>query len=1141
MRSRPLALLLALSALATACDSPSGSGVQVPANLELLSGNDQQAVVGTQLPNPLVVRVTDEKGKAIEGLVVNFRVTSGGGSVFAGSAATNADGQAQERWTLGTSTADSQRVEVRAVDAVTGQALVFATFRATALADAPNAVAAVGAAVRAGNAGAPLADSLAAKVTDRYGNGVPGTTVVWSVTRGGGTVSPAQSTTDAQGVARTLWTLGTRLDSVQVAEAAISPVTRVVFSATAGLPLGAQLTKVSGDGQNGTVGSELGAPLVVRLALADGRPVVGATIVWAIASGGGAVTPPTSVTDADGRAQTTWRLGTASGQQGVAAHVESLTVWFTANGAPGAPATFAKMGGDGQTGAAGSAAADSLAVQVRDAHGNPVPGATVTWSVVKGGGSVSAAQTAPDANGMAKVRWTLGLRVDSVQSVIAQVTPALRLQFNAQAGIPSTASLVAVSGNGQTGEVGTELDDPVVVMLRLPDGRGIIGAPVTFSAPPTSGTLAPATVATDADGRASATWTLGTVAGAATGSAGAPGVASLPLAATARPGAAAALQKVSGDGLRGAPGEAMADSLIVRAVDRFGNPVPGVTITWSAASGSVSPATMVTRADGTARTLYTLPTAAGAHQVQASAPGVTPVTFTLYTNAAPVFMRILQPTANAVYGDSVPVRVVVDSANAPIQSVQALAAGRSVTLVPSGGALVGTLRLGGAPWGPTEVRVRATTVNGDTAVVSVTIQKDEPPRIVVTAPVRGTVARPEIRLDADCVDDNPAGCTSIVANVKYNDPLGAGTNVATGTTGIHTTVSLAGWTGDLLMRYIARDSRGQQTLWAEEIYAEPSAALTEVGSGGSRMWDVDASGRLLFSDTAGNLFLRSGGSNVLLMAGVRPSVARLHPQGAIFRGTGAYDWRNGTLVDLGASTGVGSIVAGDWGVIFQGGTMYRRNLATGTNTAVTTSSVAAGYDVAPDGDVVYATSPVQGASDVYDVYRFDGTGTTRLTSDPDATMLNLGPVTDGTNVLYRKIPPGGSTPGHIALWRSGVETILTTSASLLAREYEASGGWIAWQDTDGGGVVRVYTRSPDGTTRLATSTTASSNSSNSIRALLPDGALIYAHGGRTYAIRPPYTGSPLQVANDWSGSGRWAVVGNEVYLLLGRSAFRVNF
>jgi hypothetical protein len=59
-------------------------------------------------------------------------VTEGGGSVIAGSAQTNADGEARERWTLGP-TAGEQILEARAVDQSTGDPIVFGRIAATAI------------------------------------------------------------------------------------------------------------------------------------------------------------------------------------------------------------------------------------------------------------------------------------------------------------------------------------------------------------------------------------------------------------------------------------------------------------------------------------------------------------------------------------------------------------------------------------------------------------------------------------------------------------------------------------------------------------------------------------------------------------------------------------------------------------------------------------------------------------------------------------------------------------------------------------------------------------------------------------------------------------------------------------------------
>ena len=119
------ALAVLLAASCKDSTPPRVEGPGVPARMDIVSGHLQEGTVGRELANPIVVKVLNAQGRPVANRVVNFVVTRGGGSVFAGAAQTNADGIAQERWTLGTSTADSQKVEVRAVDQSTGAPLVF--------------------------------------------------------------------------------------------------------------------------------------------------------------------------------------------------------------------------------------------------------------------------------------------------------------------------------------------------------------------------------------------------------------------------------------------------------------------------------------------------------------------------------------------------------------------------------------------------------------------------------------------------------------------------------------------------------------------------------------------------------------------------------------------------------------------------------------------------------------------------------------------------------------------------------------------------------------------------------------------------------------------------------------------------------
>jgi hypothetical protein len=114
-----------------ACEAaPAGPSPDPTLTLAVVSGDAQTAPPGTELPDAIVVAVFNAKGKPVRGQLVNFRVTAGGGSVFAGSALSDKGGLVRDWWTLGPEPGENA-LEARAVDPVTGAKLVFATFHAT--------------------------------------------------------------------------------------------------------------------------------------------------------------------------------------------------------------------------------------------------------------------------------------------------------------------------------------------------------------------------------------------------------------------------------------------------------------------------------------------------------------------------------------------------------------------------------------------------------------------------------------------------------------------------------------------------------------------------------------------------------------------------------------------------------------------------------------------------------------------------------------------------------------------------------------------------------------------------------------------------------------------------------------------------
>jgi alpha-tubulin suppressor-like RCC1 family protein len=286
-----------------------------PAVITKLAGDLQEGAAGSLLAESLTVRVMDPHGNSATGATVGWSVIAGGGRVSPEASVTDANGHASTAWTLGTASG-SQRAKAELLGPTSTE------FAATSEAGPPTALMKIIGDQQSGALGATLADSLAVKVTDQYGNGVPGAPVVWSIVAGGGTVSPSTPPTDGTGIAKTAWTLGTRIDTPHVAEASVANAPPENFTATPTLPSDATVG-MGGGSQTGTVKLPLAESLSVVVALSDGRPVLGASVNWMAAAGEGVVTPTTGRTDGAGRLASRWTLGPVTGNQTVQVAVES--------------------------------------------------------------------------------------------------------------------------------------------------------------------------------------------------------------------------------------------------------------------------------------------------------------------------------------------------------------------------------------------------------------------------------------------------------------------------------------------------------------------------------------------------------------------------------------------------------------------------------------------------------------------------------------------------------------------------------------------------------------------------------------------------------------------------------------------------
>ncbi|MEA2723485.1 MAG: adhesin/invasin [Gemmatimonadales bacterium] len=458
-----------------------------PAAITVLRGDDQRGRVGEPLNDPLVVRVTDTRGRPVAGATVAFDFSSAGAgaAVVPEEKTTDANGEAEARLVLGTAVG-RQTGQARVVGSG-GSGPIQAPFSAMALSEDANTMAAVAGQDQTGHVGLPLDDRLVVEVTDGFGNPVAGVPISWAAV-GGGSVSANIVETDEDGRSRVDRVLGPvvgQQSTVATSEGlGGSPVT---FIHTAISGDASRLVILSGGDQTAEAGTVLPADLVVQLIDADGNGVPQTAVSWVVATGGGSATPEISTTDNDGRTSSQWTLGGTLGQQRLDAVVSGVGIaTFRATATAGAPASLFIRTQPSSTARNGVRLARQPVVQLRDGRGNDAAtaGVEITASLGGGGELGGTIRRATDATGKAtfddlSISGAPGPRTLVFQAVgYAQVTSneieleatgttttitddtpdpsisgttfTVRFRVTSSAGTPGGTVTVTVSGDGQT-------------------------------------------------------------------------------------------------------------------------------------------------------------------------------------------------------------------------------------------------------------------------------------------------------------------------------------------------------------------------------------------------------------------------------------------------------------------------------------------------------------------------------------------------------------------------------------------------------------------------------------------------------------------------------------------------------------------
>ena len=311
--ARATLLALPVMLVIAGCQDDGTTGPRI-ASLSIASGSGQTGPIGGLLPQPLVVRVKDQTGAAIQGAVVSFSVSAGDGTPSASEVTTGADGYAQTTYRLGSG------IGVQIVDAsLPGQPgpVSFALNATSAPASKLTLVSGDG---QTAKVGSQILSDLVVKVTDAFGNEKAGIPVSFTVSTNGGTVSAGTVVTDVQGLGKVKWTAGTAAGSASVT-ANSGSIAQITFTATITPDLAAQIILLSGNNQTGQAGASLTDSIAIRVVDQYGNGVSGATVDWVLGTGAGTASPASSVSGSNGRAATKWTLGPNGGPKALSAQI----------------------------------------------------------------------------------------------------------------------------------------------------------------------------------------------------------------------------------------------------------------------------------------------------------------------------------------------------------------------------------------------------------------------------------------------------------------------------------------------------------------------------------------------------------------------------------------------------------------------------------------------------------------------------------------------------------------------------------------------------------------------------------------------------------------------------------------------------
>lgn len=468
---------------------------QQVANVEVGRATGDSVIMlseGAQLQ--LRARATDARGYPVPGLAATWHIDDN--TVAALDSGGMLSGRSAGRTTVGAK-----------IEGVAGRTTVSVVTPAAA-------IALVAGTNQRALAGKMLPQAVVVRATNRRGGPASAKRVNFRLTDGQGSVDPTSAITDADGRARTNWTLAaypgpqTLFASVENVDSALAIIAEAdpVPSNTRVVSLVERVT--------GQAGAELPDSVAIRVTDSTGRVLADVPVRWTVVDGG-SVYATASRTDSLGVASAHWTLGKKTGTQRLRAQVGGGSVLgippvtINATALAGAAASIVVVSGDAQRAAAGRELPKSIVVRVVDENGSGVVGADLTVAASSGNLSDSALVT--DSLGIARLRWTMGHSAGDHTLAIHHEGLKKLLKVVARATPAAPANLAFDDMPGEKRSRESAKLKKLFALVTDVYGNPVPEARVNFSVK--SGTVTPTRAVSDAKGRAAVTWKLGSKPG----------------------------------------------------------------------------------------------------------------------------------------------------------------------------------------------------------------------------------------------------------------------------------------------------------------------------------------------------------------------------------------------------------------------------------------------------------------------------------------------------------------------------------------------------------------------------------------------------------------------------------------------------